>query len=426
MPQDMAESKPSVIIIGAGICGLLTASILTDKGFKVTLLEARQSLGGRIRIATVGSSEAALGAEFVHGDQPFTKKLIEEAGTAATKVTGKSYTIRHGKLVPSVFDNGHWESLVGKLEKLKAEMSIKQFMDLYFYESRYVALRDDVFKFVEGFDAADIDQINALSLLQEWQSDDTQYRITGGYHHLIQYLEKKVREKGTVISCSDAVTHVTWKFHEVIVRTRNEKVFTAQRLITTIPISLLAGNTISFTPDLEDYWAAARRIGFGGVIKFLFELDQSIWSLHGPSKYRDAHFLFSDAKIPTWWTQNPKDDCLLTGWLAAKDAEAVTGNHSLQYQMAVESLSYLFNIDPRVVNQYITDYRIADWLSDPFSRGAYSYKRVGSGPSKEILRTPVDDTLFFAGEALSGGKAMGTVEAALVSAYEVTRNITVS
>ena len=67
-----------------------------------------------------------------------------------------------------------------------------------------------------------------------------------------------------------------------------------------------------------------------------------------------------------------------------------------------------------------------NWQTDPFSQGAYSYATVESGEAKKILSKPVEDTLFFAGEALSEGAAMGAVEEALANGMKTARELLAS
>ena len=62
-----------------------------------------------------------------------------------------------------------------------------------------------------------------------------------------------------------------------------------------------------------------------------------------------------------------------------------------------------------------------NWSRDPFSRGAYSYVAAGQQKAAEKLRQPVQETLFFAGEATS--EAWGTVEGALASGMRAARQV---
>ena len=64
-----------------------------------------------------------------------------------------------------------------------------------------------------------------------------------------------------------------------------------------------------------------------------------------------------------------------------------------------------------------------DWQSDPFSRGAYSYSKVGSDGAQKALAAPLDHTLFFAGEATDLSGHNGTVHGAIASAHRAAEEI---
>ena len=127
-------------------------------------------------------------------------------------------------------------------------------------------------------------------------------------------------------------------------------------------------------------------------------------------------FLFSDEKIPTYWTQSPLRSPLLTGWLggppayAQKDASA-----GAVLQMALGSLANIFGRTQEELHGRLVAWQVANWTAEPFTRGSYAYDKVESPAARKILLQPVDGTLYFAGEYLYDGPAMGTVEAALTS-----------
>jgi monoamine oxidase len=64
-----------------------------------------------------------------------------------------------------------------------------------------------------------------------------------------------------------------------------------------------------------------------------------------------------------------------------------------------------------------------NWQADPFARGAYSYVAVGGGGAREALRTPLADTLYFAGEATDTEGEAGTVAGALQSGMRAAREL---
>ena len=64
-----------------------------------------------------------------------------------------------------------------------------------------------------------------------------------------------------------------------------------------------------------------------------------------------------------------------------------------------------------------------DWQSDPFSRGAYSYGGVGADDAQRTLGSPVDNILFFAGEATDTSGYNGTVHGAILSGHRAAEEI---
>jgi monoamine oxidase len=64
-----------------------------------------------------------------------------------------------------------------------------------------------------------------------------------------------------------------------------------------------------------------------------------------------------------------------------------------------------------------------DWQSDPFARGAYSYVLTGGKKARRALAKPIDDTLFFAGEATDATGEAGTVAGALLSGIRAAREV---
>lgn len=89
-------TQADVIIIGAGAAGLMAGRELIKAGKTVILLEARNRIGGRINQHT--------GAEFIHGNQPLTQALLNEAG------------IPYYAIPSPDFDIPHWSDFVQQLE----------------------------------------------------------------------------------------------------------------------------------------------------------------------------------------------------------------------------------------------------------------------------------------------------------------------
>ena len=75
----------------------------------------------------------------------------------------------------------------------------------------------------------------------------------------------------------------------------------------------------------------------------------------------------------------------------------------------------------RLEDLLVTAY-LHDWQTDPFSRGADRYVKAGASDAPEVLGRPVEDTLFFAGEA-TAGKHGRTVHGAIASSYGAAQEI---
>jgi monoamine oxidase len=89
----------------------------------------------------------------------------------------------------------------------------------------------------------------------------------------------------------------------------------------------------------------------------------------------------------------------------------------------ISALCRIFDAEKIFVQNKIKSAFAANWKEDPFSLGAYSYATVETAASKRILNEPVENIIFFAGEALSEDQSMGTVEAAFASGLAAAKKI---
>ena len=77
-----------VVVIGAGVAGLGCAGVLARAGLRVTVVEARARIGGRVHTIRPDGAPlpVELGAEFVHGGPPELEKLLAAAGATPVPV----------------------------------------------------------------------------------------------------------------------------------------------------------------------------------------------------------------------------------------------------------------------------------------------------------------------------------------------------
>ncbi len=255
-------------------------------------------------------------------------------------------------------------------------------------------------------------------MYNEWQHEpEEQYRLPGGYMQLIDALTGICLRQHCEIHFLEEVNKIVWSNNKVTATTTNNEQFSAEKIILTIPISLLQKEqAIAFVPTITNKITVAGQIGFGSVIKVLIEFEQPFWQ----KVQKDALFFFSDEKIPTWWTQYPEKNNLLTGWLGGPKVNDMHDDSPEQIlEVALQSLTNIFGIKLPPV----TTWHVANWQQEQYTLGAYSYNTVPSKAAKSVLKEPVKNTIFFAGEAIYTGEAQGTVEAALVSGKEVAEQI---
>jgi len=177
-----------VVVVGAGASGLTAARRLTDHGFSVAILEARDRLGGRISTAQRSDTiiPLELGAEFVHG-MPAEIFSLTASAFALYEVRGEIWTARQGHWHP-MRDRGKGRGRV--LKELSAwrgaDRSLQSFLDDHVGGERQARARRLIQDYVQGFDAADPETVSIQWLAQTEQAaaridGNRQFRLSSGY-----------------------------------------------------------------------------------------------------------------------------------------------------------------------------------------------------------------------------------------------------
>jgi len=428
------SEETDTLIIGAGAAGLAAASELVSHGHDVTLLEARERLGGRILTdrTTPAPVPVELGAEFIHGESSVLLNRLKAAKDVAIDASRDRWAVHSGKLRRAGQQMGELKCIFSRLPAPDPDMSFAEFLKRH-RRSVPSAVRQLACMIVEGFDAADPSRISAQEVLDEWSgpaaADGPTFRPARGYDTLIQAMRQALPDRA--IKLGTVVRAVTWrKGHVTIEAERHgESVrLQAERTIVTLPLGVLqlpaaSPNSIRFTPELRSKRTALTHLASGPVIKVAMHFVRPFWAeLHG-SRYRDAAFFFAPkAAFPTFWTSLPLRSSLLVAWCAGPRADKLAGKSENEIVAGVmESLRAVFG--RRNYMALLEHVSWHDWQRDPFSCGAYSYVTAQGRRARGTLARPVDDTLFFSGEACDTKGEAATVGGALASGVRAAQQV---
>jgi monoamine oxidase len=444
----VAENAIDVVIIGAGVAGLAAARALSDDGFSVLALEARERIGGRI--FTQRDSQLAvpveLGAEFLHGSAPELQEIIQRAGLVSVDVAGERWDRRRGRLRPL---RDFWAGLEAVMRLLDSKRTMdRSFADFLATRPGGRRLAHDrtlALQWVEGFHAADPRRVSERALAQGGspQGDVREQRlgrIVEGYDTIAHWL---ARDLGNLIRLGSVVTAVRWGAGEVEIALQHvdgssRPAVRARAAIVSVPVSVLQATAgepgaIEFEPNLErdrEKREAFAGTAMGAVTRVAIRTKERFWAserfaARTKQELDRLAFLHTDDEhFPVWWTAYPVDAPMLVAWAGGARAQSLSGLAPEQVTgVALHSLGAQFGLSRREVERQVECAWTHDWQSDPFSRGAYSYAAVDGSDAPKKLARPLRRTLFFAGEASDADGRTGTVHGAIASGRRAAREV---
>lgn len=441
----MNSTDSHVIVIGAGAAGLAASRQLSAAGLKVTVLEARDRIGGRIHTARDMGSPVPieLGAEFVHGTPAETWDLLRAARLGVYDVADTHWFLHDRKLSQ---DSKFWEeleSVLGKLDQIaEPDLSFAEFLRRHCADVP-ARVKDMALAFIEGFDAADPERAGVRGLAGEQNAsseieEDRSFRLIDGYDRLIQYLAAGLDPSRCAVRLNTIATDIRWEKESVQVTALSSGIkqqFKSWRVLTTIPLGVWKAaqtqtGAIRFNPDLPEKRQAISRLEMGSIVKTILQFREPFWetekfpTLPEGDSLRDACFLHGHGPLVfTWWAMLPIRANVLVGWSGGPSAQKLSHREPQSVvREALASLSQFLGVSADGLATRLERATVADWQADPFSRGAYSYTGVGGIDARTEFARPVEGTLFFAGEATHAGQS-GTVAGAIASGYRAAREI---
>lgn len=423
MPQENNSRHAKVIVIGAGISGLAAARTLADKNISVMILEARNRIGGRMWTDSSLGVPLDLGASWIHGVN----------GNPITELAKKF----NAETVPTYDENEIVFHADGR------EMTSAEFLKI---ERLYKSIYEETSEIAEDLDEdtslqeifgeviakrnLSAEELRGLNLyiqyetsldyaadpknlsVWEWDSDEEfsgQHVIfPQGYHQITNGLAQ-----GLDIRLNTEVTKIKYSQNGVELQTSNG-IFTSEKVVVTIPLGVLKQASLKFEPPLpSSKQESINRLKMGLLNKVYLKFPKIFWDDVENISYVGEWMLWLN------YAAYNGEPILLAfeGGEKASALEELSDDEIVA--SAMQTLRFLYGDEIPAPESFL----ITRWGKDKFSFGSYSFIPLfASGDDFDALFEPVDDVLFFAGEATSR-KHFATVHGAYLSGVEVGRMV---
>ena len=430
-----------VAVVGAGISGLQTALLLEEKGYEVTVFEARHRIGGRLHtVNTACGISYESGGEWIDADQPLIRALVEKyQNRLGEAVREPSLAIFRGEIRPT---DDLWPDLLADektvehmARSMARELSAPAWSNKRFakYDSLTLAsfvrqncqsdrghwwmtanLRSD-----EGDDLTKIGLLGWLTgyvhyvdreNLNRGESEMSAFRAPMGFSQLLESMRGKVKGDVVLNAPLKKVQHtdsgVTLHFES-----RSESFDAA---VLTLPPPCL--ERVVFEPALDGAKRCAiEACGMSRSIKIVWEFDKPWW--------KDQGFcgrLHCDGALQQVWDGTLEsaegEHSILTAYICGDRAVEWTKLPD-PISASVWELSQYF---PEAKEHFVTG-QMFDWINDPYSLGAFSHYAPGYTLGHAENMVAPHGRIHFAGEHTATW--VGFIEGALESAHRVAEEI---
>ena len=379
-----------VAVIGAGAAGIGAARRLcAARVVSMMVLEARDRVGGRVHTIAPAGFPLDRGAEWLHSaDRNPLSPIAQSLGFSVDR-RPPEWTTRLRRSGETIAAEAEWlatrEAQSQARKRAATEPGDRSLASLLAPGDRWNTLLDATSTWGNG---AELDRVSVKDNAR-YEDSGTNWRLREGYGRLFEKLAD-----GLPLMLEAAVSRVDHRGPAIHLETARGTV-TAKRVIVTVPTSIIAQEIICFDPPLPDKLAAAAGLPLGVDNKLFISLKGALSGIeHG------ANLVGSTTSRETMSYQvRPLDRPAIYCFFGGRFAAALEREgQAAMFAFATGELARLFGSD---VRKRMAPLAATAWLQDPWSRGSYSFALPGHADDRAVLAAPVDDRVFFAGEACS-------------------------
>lgn len=413
-----------VIVIGAGLSGLVAARQLVFLGFRVVVLEARTRAGGRVRSKQMSGGDCGIVAAADLGGSVLTGINGNPLAVLARQLSLPLHKVRD--ICPLYMPNGRtvnpdvdskveasFNKLLDRVCKLRQSLledvksvDVSLGTAIETFRRTYKVADDPLERMLLDWHLANLEYANA-SLMSNlsmafWDQDDP-YEMGGDHCFLPGGNERLARAlaEDLPIQYERTVESIRYGIDGVLVHAGGQE-YRGDMVLCTVPLGVLKKGSIEFVPELPQRKRdAIERLGFGLLNKVAILFPYDFWGgevdtfghLNEDPNMRGEFFLFYSYSSVSG---GPLLVALVAGDAALK-FETMSPMESVR--KVLDILKSIFSPKGIAVPDPLQAV-CTRWGQDRFSYGSYSYVGIGSsGDDYDILAENVGDRLFFAGEA---------------------------
>jgi monoamine oxidase len=449
VPMMTPTKDKTVTIIGAGLAGLSAAYDLQRAGWRVTVLEARERVGGRVFSVRSFSngSVAEAGGEFIEDSHTRMLALARQFGLKLGRVG--SWQAQDGDwasfegISGPMSDSNIWGTdLNSEILKIWAALSElgKHVPDPNQPEAAPEARRLDRQSTAEWLDTLDAHPLAKQDFIQHIRAE---YTTEPERHSLLDlarnatmyYSTLERRTNWRVIGGNDLIPHALadrlsdLRLNSVVtsIHALNDGVIVAHKTgnsyrtifssFAILAVPLTTARLIKFKPALPDaHQRMIDEVSYGSVTKVMIQYRRRFWNDKGWNGR-----LVTDAPIGYTWhatSHIDSEDGILTVYTGGRPAIKLAAlSDEARIHLAVAEVEKVFPGSSGLVEHAAT----VAWPNEPFTRG--SYMALAPGEVTAHWRTLFQPAgrLFFAGEHATSYQ--GYMEGAVESGQRAAANI---